>query len=221
MAPGDWVCLAVSDTGVGITEEIQDHLFEPFFTTKEPGKGTGLGLAQVHGIVDQHRGAIDVETEVGAGTTFRCYLPAYEGDEADAERATPSEMPRGRGEMILVVEDESRVREAVRSLLLSLDYRVMVAANGREALALCEMERPALVITDLVMPEMGGRALMRTLQREHPDVRLLVITGYVGYTDDLEEGAVAGVIEKPFKPAGLAQAVRRTLDDRESVVSEQ
>ena len=214
MDPGDWVCLAVSDTGVGITEEIEDHLFEPFFTTKEPGQGTGLGLAQVHGIIDQHQGAVEVETEVGVGTTFRCYLPAYEGDQARVEHTAPSEMPQGHGEMILVVEDESRVREAVQSLLLSLDYRVVTAAHGREALEICQVERLDLVITDLVMPEMGGRALVRALQKGYPEVPLLVITGYVGYTDDLEEGAVAGVIEKPLVPAALARAVRRTLDER-------
>ncbi len=214
MAPGDWICLAVSDTGVGMTEEVQAHLFEPFFTTKGPGMGTGLGLAQVHGIVDQHRGHITVETAVDVGTTFRVYLPAHSGEGLDEIRVDVRGMPRGHGETILLVEDEDQVRNAMRRLLMSLDYHVVAAANGREALELCRSERPALVITDLVMPEMGGRELVQALHERYPELKTLVVTGYAvdGDEDDVGAGGVTAVVEKPFEPRELAQAIRRVLE---------
>jgi PAS domain S-box-containing protein len=215
LTPGDWICLAVSDTGVGMTEEVKAHLFEPFFTTKGPGMGTGLGLAQVHGIVEQHHGHIDVETELAAGTTMRVYLPAHGGDDAAELDDEPQEMPRGRGETILVVEDEDRVRNAVCTLLRSLDYEVVDAADGEEALELCREEPPALVITDLVMPRMGGRALVRALRERYPHLSTLVTTGYAvdGDAEDLEADGILGVIEKPFEPCRLAQTVRRALEE--------
>jgi two-component system cell cycle sensor histidine kinase/response regulator CckA len=215
MAPGKWICLAVSDTGTGMTEEVQAHLFEPFFTTKESGKGTGLGLAQVYGIVKQHKGSISAETKVGEGTTFCIYLPAYEEETEEVEVKGASALPQGRGETILVVEDEARLRTAVREILESLSYRVLTAANGQEALEVYRSAKKIdLVLADLVMPEMGGKQLIQELGREDPDLKALVITGYVMETNlqELEEKGFLGVINKPFDADRLAKMVRRTLD---------
>jgi len=211
-----WVCLSVSDTGTGMTEEVQAHLFEPFFTTKEPGEGTGLGLAQVYGIVRQHGGQIDVETALGAGTTFRIYLPASEAAEAHAgERVVSPAVPRGQGETILLVEDEERVRDVGRSALESLGYRVITAENGRVALdAYRSADRVELVITDLVMPEVGGKELVRELKRGGAGPKAVAITGYaVGeVARDLRQAGFLDVIRKPFEVDVLARAVRRALD---------
>ncbi|MGD2178173.1 MAG: PAS domain S-box protein, partial [Anaerolineae bacterium] len=177
MEPGRWVCLTVSDTGTGMTEEVKDRIFEPFFTTKEPGKGTGLGLAQVYGIVKQHHGAIDMETEVGVGTIFHVYLPAHEGGQSREEERTAS-VPQGEGEMILLVEDQENLREAGREMLTALNYRVLTAVNGEGALETLQGIMVDLVITDVVMPQMGGKALMRELTRRFPDLRALAVTGY-------------------------------------------
>jgi PAS domain S-box-containing protein len=214
MEPGEWVCLAVSDTGAGILPEVLPHVFEPFFTTKEEGRGTGLGLAQVHGIVGQHGGHTGVETEPGRGTTFRIYLPAH-GEEMEQATEEGSASPRGRGETILLVEDEENVREAGQGILESLGYRVVVAADGQEAL---DVYRSAgtvdLVITDIVMPEMGGRTLMQELKKADPHLRILAITGYAltGDLEALKEEGFLNVVQKPFDMDGLARAARRALD---------
>jgi two-component system cell cycle sensor histidine kinase/response regulator CckA len=216
-AEREWVCLAISDTGTGMTEEVQAHLFEPFFTTKGVDKGTGLGLAQVYGIVRQHEGHIGVETELGRGTTFRVYLPAYEGEVEETEAKEPSDPPQGQGETILLVEDNEALREVGRSSLESLDYRVLTAENGHEALAIYEAEGGAdLVVTDVVMPEMGGAELMRALTRSDPNLKAVGITGYA-VKDIAEELRAAGfldVIHKPFGVEDLARVIRRVLDMR-------
>jgi len=215
MDPGEWVCLVVSDTGTGMTEEVHAHLFEPFFTTKEPGKGTGLGLAQVYGIVKQHEGHIHVETAAEEGSTFRIYLPVYEEKAEEVEAKEPAPPPQGRGETILVVEDEARLQKAVKEILESLGYRVLTAANGQEALEIYRSaEEVDLVLADLVMPQMGGKQLIRELRRENPDLKALVITGYVMETDrkELEKAGFLGVVTKPFDTDRLAKAVRRALD---------
>jgi len=214
MAAGAWVCLAVSDTGIGIPPDVLSHIFEPFFSTKEPGKGTGLGLAQVYGIVQQHEGHIGVETEVGRGTTFRVYLPAYGSgkvEEVSAEAAAP---PEGQGETILLVEDEEKVREAGREALESLGYRVLTAVNGREALKVYQSEvRVDVVVTDIVMPEMGGRELVRGLKKANPHMKAVAITGHV--TEEIQELGKEGILEviqKPLDVNRLARVVRRVLD---------
>jgi PAS domain S-box-containing protein len=215
-----WVCLTISDTGIGMTEEVQEHLFEPFFTTKDVGEGTGLGLAQVYGIVRQHKGTIDVETAVGKGATFRICLPAY-GKEKPAEESTGTSgaIPalRGQGETILLVEDEENVRHAASNMLEAIGYRVLTAAGGREALRLCRSgghPAPDLVITDVVMPEIGGRELLRRLQETLGDVRGVAITGYPLEDQDVEalrETGFVDVIRKPFEVEELARAVRQGL----------
>ena len=209
MVPGDWICLAVSDTGTGMGEDVEGHLFEPFFTTKAPGKGTGLGLAQVYGIVKQHQGHIDVETAVGAGTTFRVYLPVH-SDREPVRREQGTRPVPGRGETILLVEDEDKVREATGRVLESLGYHALTAANGREAIELAEKEAFDLLITDLVMPQMGGRALIRSLEEAHPDLKVIAMTGYT-VEDDLHDLATE-VIQKPLDLQCIAKTIRQALD---------
>ena len=214
MSPGEWVCLAVSDTGTGITEEVRSHIFEPFFTTKEVGKGTGLGLAQVYGIIRQHEGYIGVETEIGKGTTFRIYLPASEAEEKVAEEESTAP-PQGQGETILLVEDNENLLKVGRAILESLNYCVLTAANGREALVVYEAEgRVDLVLTDLVMPEMGGRQLMQKLKQMNSGLKGLAITGYAlrKASQELEETGFLDIVHKPFDASTLAQIVRRALD---------
>ena len=225
MNHGAWVCMTVSDTGTGMTPEVQQHLFEPFFTTKEVGEGTGLGLAQVYGIIRQHRGAIDVQTEPGDGTAFHIYLPASSRGSGASEGTPPpsrAEPPHGRGETILLVEDEEKVRAATERMLTNLGYTVLTAKNGREALALCQAprwtqdENPIdLVIADVIMPEMGGRELLNALRRGSRSVRAIAITGYAlqeGEVEDLKSLGFARVVRKPFEVDDLASTVREVLD---------
>jgi len=214
MPAGEWVCLAISDTGTGMSPEVVSHLYEPFFTTKPVGKGTGLGLAQVYGIVQQHDGHIGVETQVGRGTTFRIYLPAQrvvEAEEGLQEEALAT--PEGEGETILLVEDEEKVREGGQKILESLGYRVLTAADGREALEVYGAEVD-LVITDMVMPEMGGRELVRQLRKANPHLKALAITGYALPEDvqELREEGILDIVQKPFEVSTLAEVIRRVLD---------
>ena len=217
MPAGEWVCQAVSDTGTGIAPEVMPHLFEPFFTAKPRGQGTGLGLAQVYGIVKQHRGHIGVETEVGRGTTVRIYLPAQEAREAEEalQEETALAPPEGKGEIVLVVEDEERVKESSRRILESLGYRVLTAENGREALEIYRSaERVDLLLTDMVMPEMGGKELIRELRKTYPHLKAAAMTGYA-LEEDLRELKEEGNLEVVYKPLDmntLAQVVRRALD---------
>ena len=211
---GEWLCLTVSDTGTGIAEEMEGHLFEPFYTTKEPGRGTGLGLAQVYGIVKQHGGCIDVETERGHGTAFHIYLPVYDGHPpAEGDEAT-TVIPRGRGETILLVEDQVKLRAAGRQTLSLLGYRVLTAADGCQALDVVERGGVHLVVTDLVMPSMGGKALMRELVRRDPGLPVLAVTGYAmkAETESLKAMGFSDVLRKPFDTLTLAQAVYRNLN---------
>jgi two-component system cell cycle sensor histidine kinase/response regulator CckA len=213
LAPPAWICLSVTDTGIGMTEEAYAHLFEPFFTTKEEGKGTGLGLAQVYGIIRLHAGYIDVETVVQQGATFRIYLPASTlTTESDAENITTT--PTGHGETLLLVEDNTSLREAGQNLLTALGYRVLTAADGREALAIYQTEEKiALLITDLVMPELGGKALMQALRDLDPSLKALVMTGYTTQesTESLRAAGFLEVIRKPFDADSLAWVVHRAL----------
>jgi len=214
---GEWVCLAVSDTGIGIPPKVLPHIFEPFFTTKPRGEGTGLGLAQVYGIVKQHGGHIGVETEVGRGTTFCVYLPArrvVEVEEVPQEEVT-AHVLAGQGEIILVVEDEERVRGLCQRILKSLGYRVLTAANGREALEVYRSaERTDLVLTDMIMPEMGGKELIRELRKANPHLKIVAMTGYVLAEDlqQLREEGTLDVVHKALDTSTLTQAIRHALD---------
>lgn len=216
MSPGEWVRINVSDTGKGIPAEDIPNLFEPFFTTKPPGEGSGLGLAQVFGIVTQHGGYIDVQSEVGEGTTFRIFLPAL--PVASLSGIIPEELEpiEGKRESILVVEDDQPMREALVETLKQMNYQVLSAGDGLEALQYFDQERAIdLVLSDLVMPEMGGVALHAALRERHPDVKMVVMTGYPldeGGKDLLEQGIVAW-LQKPLDGEKLGKAMRKILDD--------
>ena len=217
LVPGRFVMLAVHDTGVGIDPEARTHIFEPFFTTKETGKGTGLGLATVLGIVEQSGGYIRCDSEQGRGTTFRMYLPVVGEalDEAKGPVATSlATAPKG-SEVVLLVEDEDTVRKLTRMVLEASGYEVLDTRNGREALSLCEAHegRIDLIVTDVVMPEFGGRELAEAARKLRPGLKVIFMSGHtqdVILREGIEKGAA--FLQKPFTPAGLAQKVRETLD---------
>ena len=214
---GDYVMLAISDTGVGMTAEVKGHLFEPFFTTKGIGGGTGLGLAMCYGIIKQSGGHINVYSEPGQGTALRIYLPRVTDMVEPAPRRGPqAEIPRGT-ETILVVEDEPAVRGLAVLVLRELGYRVIEATNGEEALQLTEVsnQQPIhLLVTDVVMPRMGGPHLAEGLASHHPETKVLFISGYPDETI-AQRGTVLSSIAflpKPFTPSALARRVREVLD---------
>jgi hypothetical protein len=211
---GAYVVLAVSDTGVGMSEEMRGHIFEPFFTTKEVGKGTGLGLSMIHGIVEQSGGHIEIDSELGCGTTFKIYLPRVVDAEADSGKREAVAAIGGEG-TVLVVEDQAEVREFAAAALRAYGYQVMQAANADEALLVCEREgeRIALVLTDVVMPSLSGRELADRLKQRWPGMKVLFMSGYAGdaitHHGVLESGAE--FVQKPFSADELAIKVREML----------
>ena len=216
LPPGPYVRLAVSDTGCGMDRKTQSHIFEPFFTTKGEGKGSGLGLSTVFGIVTQCGGAIDVTSRVGHGTRFDLYFPSVESDILTTAPTKPLGQPQKGTETILLVEDEPSVRTLVRDELRKLGYRVIEAKNGVEACLLATQQAGSLqlLLTDVVMPGMGGRELAQHLSVIKPDLRTLFISGYtddVGIMAGQEEGT-SSFLQKPFTPEVLARAVRNLLD---------
>jgi len=215
-APERHVCLKVTDTGSGIAREALEHIFEPFYTTKAPGKGTGLGLATVFGIVKQHGGAISVESEVGRGTTFQVFLPASNEKVVSAPAAGKA-AARGGKETILLVEDETAVRRLSGALLELAGYRVLEAANGVEALDVWRKHRDeiGLLLTDLVMPEsVSGRELAAQLRAEKGSLPIVFISGYsaeiAGTELVLQDGQ--NLIQKPCSQNQLLETVRRSID---------
>jgi len=216
---GEWIQLTVTDTGVGITEDVLPHIFDPFFTTKEPGAGTGLGLAQVHGIVAMHEGHIRVATRVGEGTTFTLYLPAYLETPPPPSRSPVPAPSVGHGETILVIEDNSVTRRALAESLETLNYRVQTAENGRKALVALE-DHPddiALIVSDVLMPEMGGIELLREMKKRGMTTRLVLLTGHP-LKQELESlradgvsALVADCLLKPVEFETLARVVAQAL----------
>jgi len=214
-APGPYAMLAVKDSGIGMDAQTRSRIFEPFFTTKEVGQGTGLGLATVYGIVQQHQGCIDVESEPGKGTTFRVYLPATTESPAPTTAERPAGLPGG-SETVLLVEDEHEVRALARDILQQAGYTVLEAANGVEAIEIGRgYARPIdLLVTDVIMPHMSGPELAERLMLLRPGMRALYMSGY---TDDalapralLDSDRV--LLQKPFTPESLAFRVREALD---------
>jgi CheY-like chemotaxis protein len=214
MPPGSYVRLAVTDTGIGMDRRALSHIFEPFFTTKEPGKGTGLGLATVYGIVKQSEGFIWVSSEPGRGTRFEVYLPRVEG-EAETPIASPPPEHEGGSETILLVEDEEGVRGIVSEMLAWYGYTVLRAATVSDAVAIARNHGGPihLLLTDVVMPRLSGRALRDEVTTYRPGIPVLYISGYAGedrLRELLRDGAM--FLAKPFTAAALAQKVREALN---------
>ena len=217
--PGRYVLLTVTDTGIGIDEATREHIFEPFFTTKEIGKGTGLGLATVYGIVKQHGGNIWVYSEPGKGTTFKVYLPVAADGAGPAEKEETAAEGQLRGtETVLLAEDNAAVRILAQGVLQQHGYHVLLADNGRQALSIMAgYDGPVqLLLTDVVMPEMNGRELYENIVKDHPDIRVLYMSGYTENVIAHRGVLDAGVqfIQKPFTVNALAAKVRETLDMR-------
>ncbi|MCB8983317.1 MAG: PAS domain S-box protein [Ardenticatenaceae bacterium] len=213
MAPGDWLRVTISDSGVGIPPENLPRIFDPFFTTKAPGKGTGLGLAQLYGIVKQHDGSVSVDSRVGEGTTITIYLPRFVA-QAKEERSAASRATAPSGtETILLVEDNPKVLASVVAVLAQFGYNVLPVQNGLEALDVLAQndKRVDLVLSDMVMPEMGGLELQQSVKLRYPDLPLLLMTGYpLGEQDPGLTGAAW--IMKPFDSSELGRKIRALLD---------
>lgn len=213
VAPGEYVLLAVSDTGTGMSDQVKSHLFEPFFTTKGTGKGTGLGLATSYSVINKNGGHIQVQSKLGGGTTFEIYLPRVHDKAAnfyDTEKQ--DDLPRGT-ETILVVEDETAVRQFTVRILNAQGYRTFEASNGEEALRFLEKKgletTPHLVLTDVVMPQMGGKELSQKLRALFPDLKVVFMSGYAEDLAPEAEGRV--FLSKPFTPRALAFKIREVL----------
>jgi CheY-like chemotaxis protein len=215
--PGGYVCLTVTDTGCGMDETTRARIFEPFFTTKEAGKGTGLGLSTVFGIVQQSRGGVVVDSVVDRGTTFRVYFPAVQGESA--REAVPDEAPKMRPgkETILLVDDEESIRVPLAEFLRLNGYTVLEARNGKEAMIRGETHEGFIdvLVTDVVMPKMGGKSLAEQLTPRHPRMKVLYLSGYAEATivrrGHLDAGAK--LLQKPFAPEALVNRIHELLAD--------
>jgi PAS domain S-box-containing protein len=216
VTPGRYVMLSVSDTGVGMTPEVRGRVFEPFFTTKEKGKGTGLGLSTVYGIVKQSGGNIWVYSEPGKGTAFKIYLPRVDEPLEEAGEVVVQKEIAGRGETILVVEDEEKVRQLTVQILTKNGYTVLDASQGDEASHICKQHKGPihLMVMDVVMPGMNGRELAKSLASLHPEMKVLYMSGYtdnaIVHHGILEKGL--SFLQKPFTLEGLVRKVREVLD---------
>jgi signal transduction histidine kinase/ActR/RegA family two-component response regulator len=220
VAPGQYVQLSVSDTGTGISKDEQEQIFEPFFTTKEVGKGTGLGLAMVYGIVKQSGGYVWVDSEPGKGACFTIFLPRVQGAATDADTPLNTDaQPRGT-ETVLVAEDEEALRDAICGYLRDLGYTVLAASSGQQALSVARQQKKIdLLITDVVMPQMSGRELSQVLGSLRPDLKTIHMSGYM---DDAVlrhgiQGMDATFLQKPFNLCTLARKVRDALGRTETI----
>jgi CheY-like chemotaxis protein len=213
---GDYVEIVVRDTGFGMDRETQTHAFEPFFTTKQPNEGTGLGLSVVYGVIRQSGGCIRLQSEPGAGTTFRIYLPRVTAAPAPAhEPVSLAERPRG-SETILLAEDDASVRKLVADTLESLGYRVLSAPDGQVAVSVARSYPGEIhvLLSDFVMPMVGGRELAAELKSITPDLKVVFMSGYAGHTVTEKDLELADVyfLQKPFSMDLLASTVRTVLD---------
>jgi CheY-like chemotaxis protein len=207
----DYAVLEVTDTGHGMTPEVQSHIFEPFFTTKEPGKGTGLGLATVYGIVQRAEGEIRISSRPDHGTSFRVYLPQT-AVAPRAKNALPEKLPAPRGhETILLAEDEAGIRAMTRAYLEGLGYWVLEAANGTDAITLSREYRGVidLVLTDVMMPGVRGDAVVKAIRQDRPGIQAIFISGFA---DGTSTDRSLEILEKPFEFPDLAHRIRTLLD---------
>ncbi|HDO31183.1 MAG TPA: response regulator [Desulfobacteraceae bacterium] len=217
VAPGSYVMLTVTDTGKGVPKAIREKIFEPFFTTKELGKGTGLGLFTVFGIVKQHNGHIYIYSEPDQGTTFKIYLPVVEGPIDEIASSRKRKMPGGT-ETILVVDDDPSIRRLIEDTLEPLGYHLIKADCGREALDRCRAtkEKIDLVLTDVIMPGMNGLELIETIKIDRPEIKAILMSGYtdnvVTHHGVLKPGII--FINKPLLPIAMANKIREVLDNK-------
>lgn len=215
---GRYLKIKVTDTGTGIPPEVLDKIFDPFFTTKEHGKGTGLGLSTVLSIIKSHGGFLNVYSEPGNGTTFSICFPAMDAPEGATARVQEDTHPRGNDELILIVDDEAAVRTITQQTLETYGYRVMVAADGTEAVALYSMHRTgiAAVVTDMMMPVMGGQATIQVLQRLNPAVKVIAASGLSNDGSSARATAmgVKHFLPKPFTAQTILTALRQVLSER-------
>jgi len=213
---GNYVVLSVQDNGTGMTEEVKEHLFEPFFTTKEQGKGTGLGLATVFGIIKQNNGAIIVDSEIDKGTVFNIYFPAIDEVAEDISlEVDEKDLPSGN-ETILLTEDEESIREFVLDILEEYGYKILEAEDGEKALELAKSypQHIDLLLSDVVMPTMNGQQLAEALKDCHPETKVMFMSGYTEDTA-IQKGILelkTGFLQKPFTANDLITKVRKILD---------
>lgn len=212
---GAYVVIAVSDTGMGIKREVIDRIFEPFFTTKELGKGTGLGLSTVLGIIKSHGGFVQVDSEVGTGTQFRVYLPVTRVEETDDTPTSHQELPKGHGELILVVDDEDSIREITKTSLEKNAYRVLVAKDGIEAIALYSQHKEEIsaVLIDMMMPSMDGQTTIRLLQKMNSQVKIIAVSGISSnyQLGRLENMGVKAFLAKPYTAKELLKTIHSAI----------
>ncbi|OEU49722.1 MAG: hypothetical protein BA871_01330 [Desulfuromonadales bacterium C00003096] len=214
-----YVRISIRDTGSGMDEATQQRLFDPFFTTKEMGRGTGLGLASVYGIIKNHSGFINVSSQKGEGATFSIYLPASE-KEVIKEKRADTEMLEGK-ETVLLVDDEEMILDVGQEILKTLGYKVILAGSGKEAIEIVNKARdavpsaPDLVILDMIMPDMEGGKVYDKLKEANPDIKVLLSSGYSikGQASEIMERGCNGFIQKPFNINDLSQKIREILDN--------
>jgi two-component system NtrC family sensor kinase len=218
LAPGEYVVISIADEGTGMKPEVLDHVFEPFFTTKAPGAGSGLGLSQVYGFIRQSAGHVAIDSSVGKGTTVKLYLPRSKATSPILLEDPSREVLRGRGETILVVEDDRGVREHLTELLGDMGYSVLVAEHAEKALEFIgdRAQKIDLLLTDVVMPGMNGRQLVDRALADRPALQVLFMTGYardaIVNQGRLEPGVL--LIQKPISPPELSSRLRSMLDSQ-------
>lgn len=213
--PGEYLMISVSDTGAGIAPEIHERIFDPFFTTKEVGKGTGLGLATALTIVRSHNGFINVYSDLGRGTKFSVYIPTAKLEEGAKKTVMPGTMPRGAGELILVVDDEENIREIARATLEKFGYRVLTATDGTDAMAIYAQNSAeiALILTDIAMPYMDGTALIRAVRKMDPHANIIAMSGLMNseQTAELQHLNVDAFLSKPYTAESLLKILAGLL----------
>ncbi|MEA2008226.1 MAG: ATP-binding protein, partial [Chloroflexota bacterium] len=217
LSAGDWTKITVHDTGIGISEDALPHIFEPFFTTKEVGKGTGLGLAQVYGIIKQFDGHIEVESAEETGTTFTIFLPLVIASEGEYTEPQADITLDGTGQMVLLVEDNSPTRQALKAMLEMFGYQVTTASNGVEALNYLQTDDASFefVVSDIVMPEMGGVELYHEIQAMWPDLKIIFVTGHPlhGQEKELLSQKTVSWLQKPFTIQNFSQIMEKLLKE--------